>query len=611
MKRNECKAISRGEFIGVLGNWRGVAVGRQKRVRPQKSELEKMGGGASKGAKESSMAIKEIKERADKLEREVEKLEVEKKAVEDQLKQRGTEIEKLGEFNRNIEREKEKARQEMQGAKQDLKNAEKGIDVLRREMEEIKANAAKYEAAMREIKGDFIVEKEDHAAAREEIERIGAMLTDKVKEKEEVEKRVAELEEEKQELDNMLRLSSESTEMYKDLSAKLMVKKPAADAKPAPAAAAPAGPAADTKGKSKVKAEATTFEASDDEKLLAKLKPKQDGRFKVCIISTFEDFFLERDEIKKHTIRPLREWCDRNNCVLEIVDMWEGMLRDQYSVMTNGFYIPSLYCQEIEDSDIVLLLLGEKYGSDVAEDTCVNEAVVRTWMSRHRAQHNRFGSILELATIYAAFVIGQDSSLAEDLIAPRVLTYIRDPAFVQGLPDAMSKHFGQEGVKQAAKLEQLKARLEKKGAIRNAKYSDPHALSVFLLEDLQQIFEKSQPKRIDDIELDLMTHNAFMDAHQWIGQGVKGVQLPDSVNSIMERIRKYVVNDTPQPLVIVGEVGTGRTSMCHANVRALAKRFPPPETLIISHFVGYVHAAPFFLSCSHDKRIITHSVTWF
>jgi hypothetical protein len=231
-------------------------------------------------------------------------------------------------------------------------------------------------------------------------------------------------------------------------------------------------------------------------------------------------------------------------------------------------------------------------------------------MSRHRAQHNRFGSILELATIYAAFVIGQDSSLAEDLIAPRVLTYIRDPAFVQGLPDAMSKHFGQEGVKQAAKLEQLKARLEKKGAIRNAKYSDPHALSVFLLEDLQQIFEKSQPKRIDDIELDLMTHNAFMDAHQWIGQGVKGVQLPDSVNSIMERVRKYVVNDTPQPLVIVGEVGTGRTSMCHANVRALAKRFPPPETLIISHFVGYVHAAPFFLSCSHDKRIITHSVTW-
>ena len=28
--------------------------------------------------------------------------------------------------------------------------------------------------------------------------------------------------------------------------------------------------------------------------------------------------------------------------------------------------------------------------------------------------------------------------------------------------------------------------------------------------------------------------------------------------------------------------------MCHANHRALAKRFPPPETLIISHFAGWV-----------------------
>jgi hypothetical protein len=49
---------------------------------------------------------------------------------------------------------------------------------------------------------------------------------------------------------------------------------------------------------------------------------------------------------------------------------------------------------------------------------------------------------------------------------------------------------------------------------------------------------------------------------------------------------RYVVNDTPQPLVIVGEAGTGRTSMCQANVKALVKRFPPPDTLIISHFAG-------------------------
>jgi hypothetical protein len=56
-------------------------------------------------------------------------------------------------------------------------------------------------------------------------------------------------------------------------------------------------------GKPKTAAEAQKVEELSDGKLLAALKPKQAGRFKVCIISTFEDFFLEREAIKKNTIR--------------------------------------------------------------------------------------------------------------------------------------------------------------------------------------------------------------------------------------------------------------------------------------------------------------------
>ena len=169
------------------------------------------------------MAIKEIKERAEKLEREVERLEVEKKTYEKQLADRGSDIEKLGEFNRNLDREKVAILEESNKAKQDMRSAEKAVELLRREMDEVKANAKKFEATLREINGDLIAEKEDHAHAREEIARIGEMLTEKVKEKEDIEKRVVELEEEKQELDNMLRLTSENMDMYKDLSAKLMV----------------------------------------------------------------------------------------------------------------------------------------------------------------------------------------------------------------------------------------------------------------------------------------------------------------------------------------------------------------------------------------------------
>jgi chemotaxis protein histidine kinase CheA len=498
-----------------------------------------MGGGASKGAAagaNQTMAIKEIKERAEKLEREVEKLEQEKKAYEKQLADRASDVEKLGEINRNAEREKKAVEEATSKAKVDLRSAEKAMEVMRREMEDLKSNSSKFEASLRELKGDLIVEKEDHMAAREEIDRIGQMLTEKEAIVTEKEMRLQELEEEKKELDNMLRLASESADMYKDLSSKLMVKKPKEEA--APAAAAPViMPKAGDKSKPQV--EAAKAEVSSEEKLLEKLELKQPGRFKVVIISTFEDFFLERKALKENTVRPLNDWCDQNECVLEMVDLWEGMLRDQYTTMTHGFHIPSLYFAEIEDADVVLVLLAERYGADITDETCANEAIVRSWMNGHRSQHNRYGSILELASVYASFIVGHDSNLPKHLRAPRVITYIRDPAYIQGLPEQMTKHFVQESQKQTAKLEQLKARVAKAGLVRNASYADPHALSHQVFEDLLQIFSRSQPKAPSGIEIEITTHTAYMDGHAWIGQGEKGVQLPESVISIMERIRKY------------------------------------------------------------------------
>jgi hypothetical protein len=119
------------------------------------------------------------------------------------------------------------------------------------------------------------------------------------------------------------------------------------------------------------------------------------------------------------------------------------------------------------------------------------------------------------------------------------MTYMRDPAFIQGLPESMTKYFSQEGSRQTAKLEQLKTRLGKAGLIRNSAYPDPHALSTLIGEDLQLILEKSQTKPLGDIEIELLMHEAFMEGHKWIGQGDKGVQLPESVSSLMERVRKY------------------------------------------------------------------------
>jgi len=185
------------------------------------------------------------------------------------------------------------------------------------------------------------------------------------------------------------------------------------------------------------------------------------------------------------------------------------------------------------------LLLGEKYGTDLPEEACANEANARPWLNRHRAKKNRFGSVLELAAVYAAFVVGHDANLAQDLTPPRVLAYMRDENYILGLPESMMKHFQPEGTRQKAKLNDLKDRIRDAQLVRESAYADPYALSQKIVEDLEKMFEASMPKKaMTDIELDDLTHNAYMDAHAWVGQGEKGVQLPESVSSIMERVRK-------------------------------------------------------------------------
>ena len=569
-----------------------------------------MGGGASKaGSADSNAAIKKMKEGHEKQNAEIQRLEKEKEALQKKVSGEATNLEALGQQVIDLEREKKALAEAKEKARLDQRSAEKAMEAMRKDYEELKAQNAKFDAELRDIKGDLIEEKEQRNAAEEEKEKASSVVAEKEMEKAALEAKLEEMEEEKKEMENMLRLSAENAEMYKDLSSKMMTKKQK------PVEAAPAGPAATAvRAAASVPKQDAHAEASqnglDDGNLLKALDPKQQGRYKVLVISTFEDFFEERKALKSKCIRPLNEWCDKNNCVLEVVDMWEGMLRDQYAAVTHNFYIPALYLKEIEDSDIVLLLMGEKYGPDMPEEVCSNEASVRTWLNAHKAKAMKnvgYGSILELAATYAAFVVGKDAQLPANVKAPRVMAYMRNPAYVQGLPDSQTKNFSAEGAKQTSKLNNLKDRIRKEKLVMDEEYPDPHALAKAVLDHLQTIFEKTQaklyktnpadglPKKPSEVQLELITHEMFMDAHAWIGQGEKGVQLPDAVSAIMERIRKYAVNDAPQPLVLVGELGSGKTSMCHANVRSLTKRFPPPnkggDTLIISHFTGVCNAA--------------------
>jgi len=542
-----------------------------------------MGGGSSKPP-ETSLAIKEARAKASSLEAELARVEQDRADLEAKMNDRGVDIEKLGQINIDLTKQVERLGTTLAKEKEDGSNADKGLDALRKEQAEIKKAAAKMEAELRELKGELIVEKEDHGQAREEVERVGQLLTEVMQSKDEVEGRIRSIEEDRDRAEQLLRAATESMDMYKDLSSKLMHKKKD-EAAPKPAPGGPQAPVATDGAAQPGGAPKADGTAKSTAWLLEPVKLKIAGRLKVLVISTFEDFFVEREQLLRDTVKPLEEWCEARNVVLEMVNLWDGLLREQYAALTPS-YLLNATCREIEDADVSLVLLAERYGDDIGEELGASEAVQNGWMVSHRSKTGRYGSILELAASYAAFYCGQEPGTVPGANPPpgRTMVYCRDPAFVEGLPEAITRHFKAEGARSAAKLQQLRERLRNAGFVREEGYPEPQVLAQLVKEDFTEMLRATFPTASSPLQTQMLAHAQFSVSHTWTGQGGKGIPLPQHVEGYLERIRKYVVNDVAQALVIVGDAGSGKTSLLHAAIAQLRKRFPAPDTLIIEHF---------------------------
>ena len=462
--------------------------------------------------------------------------------------------------------------------KDEIASADNSVGEIKSEMENAKKQAMKYEAEVRDLKGDLIVVREEYVEAKEEVERVGQLLTSTLEEKEAAERKMKSIEEEKDLLEQMLRAVSESESTYKELSTKLITKRKA-EAEKDP------GKQVGTESSSRnIGKQQSTKIIQLSVNLDDPIRLKSAGRLKICVVSTFEDFFVERETNSRVVFEPLVAWCDERGYACDIVDLWSGMSGNEHHFST-GFQMTNLYCNEILTSDIVLIFLDSRYGNDVGEEIGLTQVPSRPWLSTQRSLVGWYGSTLELAVAYAAFYCGKDTSEPVGSTPGRSIAYIRDPDYVKGLPETVTSRFVPEGVRNAAKLASLKERLRAAGLIRDESYRDPEALATELKDYLFGICDKSLAHR-DDLEKLTTMHLAYMDQHTWLGQGAKGRTLPESVDASLERIRKFVISDVQQPLVIVGEPGSGRTSLLQAAISRLSKRFPPPETEIVAHFSG-------------------------
>ena len=67
--------------------------------------------------------------------------------------------------------------------KDEIASADNSVGEIKSEMENAKKQAMKYEAEVRDLKGDLIVVREEYVEAKEEVERVGQLLTSTLEEK--------------------------------------------------------------------------------------------------------------------------------------------------------------------------------------------------------------------------------------------------------------------------------------------------------------------------------------------------------------------------------------------------------------------------------------------
>jgi hypothetical protein len=81
----------------------------------------------------------------------------------------------------------------------------------------------------------------------------------------------------------------------------------------------------------------------------------------------------------------------------QVVDPWIGIKPNQEKDFgPTSVGLLRTYINEIETSDVVILLLGNRYGPDVPEEGAGVEAARRPWLQAHVEKTGRFGSMLEL-----------------------------------------------------------------------------------------------------------------------------------------------------------------------------------------------------------------------
>lgn len=163
---------------------------------------------------------------------------------------------------------------------------------------------------------------------------------------------------------------------------------------------------------------------------------------RVFISSTFRDMHAERDYLVKRVFPTLRERLEPHRIHLVDIDLRWGITEEQ----SENDQVLDLCLDQIDECRPFFVgLLGERYGWVPDK---LPEGSKHGW-----TQHHTGKSVTELEILWGV--------LHQEAMRDHGLFFLRDPAFIQAVPEAMRKEVEAESPESAEKLQQLKAEIRR------------------------------------------------------------------------------------------------------------------------------------------------------
>jgi tetratricopeptide (TPR) repeat protein len=297
---------------------------------------------------------------------------------------------------------------------------------------------------------------------------------------------------------------------------------------------------------------------------------------RVFVSSTFLDMREEREELTKQVFPRLRKLCESRGVSWGEVDLRWGVTDEQKA---DGLVLPICLAQIRRCRPYFIGLLGERYGW-VPDSLPPGEVASEPWLAAHKGR-----SVTELEILHGV--------LNDPAMATNAFFYLRDPAFVQTLPEWTRpefmesaapediKDFGEaEAARRVAerreKLARLKDRIRTSGLPVREDYPNPRDLGRLVLEDLTRLIDTLFPEGevLDILKREALGHEAFLQTRTrvYIGRAAE-----------YEVLDRHVESSGP-PLIVTGEAGGGKSALLANWVQRYRKSHPTLP--VITHFVG-------------------------